>query len=554
MKFRDPRLLSFVVLALAACGKAPDDETRTAAAGSLSDLVVTVDRSALAGAMVTIHANGRRTTVFTAADGRIQAPPEIDGTDGIDGFTVRYPGLEPVDHGPVGHDAAAGTIEMQAAADAAAAIPSSHWLALLPDGFKRREFILNCASCHGIAKSRAYLAGSLRDEAMWSAGIALMRALDAYSLIPPDFDDAEYAAWLAEHISEERLARLETPAPIAADLAGRVVITEYELPQSDSLPHDLVIGPDERIWITAFFYDQMWALDPVSGAYRKFDIDDDPDVVAQARALEFGADGRLWVVNGGTESVIRLDTGTGDYESFDVQMYPHSLDLDTAGNVWVNDYFAVQERIATVDAETGEVTIIEVPPANRPESEGIPLPYGLQVDKQNRLYSTQLAANTLVVYDTVSGEAKLHPMPAENSGPRRPGLAPDGSLWIPEFNTGHITRFDPETETFERVDLGLATIGAYDIEVDQNSGVVWVTGALDSSLFRYDPATGRADRIPLPTEPAYTRHLAIDPETGDVWTAYSSLPAAEPRVVRVHIADLGTSDSGTANSETADSG
>ena len=176
-----------------------------------------------------------------------------------------------------------------------------------------------------------------------------------------------------------------------------------------------------------------------------------------------------------------------------------------------------------------------MPPANRPAAEGIPLPYGLQVDKRNRLYSTQLAANTLVVYDTASGDAELYEMPVENSGPRRPGLAPDGSLWIPEFNTGHITRFDADSGSFERVSLGLPTMGAYDIEVDQNSGIVWTTGSLDSSLFRYDPETKRVDRIPFPTEPAYTRHLAIDPDNGDVWSAYSSLPAAMPRVVRVQI-------------------
>jgi hypothetical protein len=29
------------------------------------------------------------------------------------------------------------------------------------------------------------------------------------------------------------------------------------------------------------------------------------------------------------------------------------------------------------------------------------------------------------------------------------------------------------------------------------------------------------------------RHLAIDPDTGDVWIAYSSLPTAVPKVVRL---------------------
>ena len=535
------RLLSLSLLLggfllLTACGgpdstAGPDVPTEQAgpadAGGDLDGIVVDTDGAPVKAAWVTAVAEDRRVTVFSNARGEFSLPDT-----GATSLEVRAIGKATATLTSPGDGA---RVTLAAADDPLAFVPSSYWLALLPDGIARQEFVLNCGTCHGIAKSRITLNGQFRDEAAWAAGIAMMRAMDAYSVIPPDFDDGWHATWLAEHLAGDKTADLMLPEPPADDMLERLVFTEYELPQADSLPHDLVIGPDGLIWITAFFYDQMWALDPADGSYRKIDIDDDPAVVAQARALKFGADGRLWIVNGGTNAVIRLDTETGEYDEFDVQMYAHSLDLDTKGNVWVNDYFAKEERIAKVDAATGEVTIIGVPQANRPASEGIPLPYGLQVDKQDRLFSTQLAANTLVVYDTNSGDAKLFEMPAENSGPRRPGIGPDGSLWIPEFNTGYITRFDPGSETFERVNLGLPTMGAYDIEVDQRSGIVWITGSLDSSLFRYDPASGRIDRIPFPTEPAFTRHLAIDTENGDVWSAYSSLPAATPRVVRVQV-------------------
>ena len=529
-------LALILILLTASCGPAADSPpaAKTDGAAPVSadgiaatGLVKDASGNVIKGARVTAVGTGRRITVFSRPDGTFILPQSSARS-----LEIRADGMEPR---VLDAHAAGASIVLEGAADPTLSIPSSYWLSLLPAGLERQEFVLNCGTCHGIAHSRVTVDGAFRDESLWGAGIAMMRAMDAYSVIPPDFDDARYSEWLAEHLTADAASALPLPPPPADDLLGRIVITEYELPQSDSLPHDLVIGPDGRVWITAFFYDQMWGLDPASGEYRRIDIDDDPEVIAQARALEFAADGRLWIVNGGTNAVIRLDINTGEYEEFDVQMYAHSLDLDTSGNVWVNDYFAKEERIAKVDAETGEVSIIGVPPANRPASEGIPLPYGLQVDSSDRLYSTQLAANTLVVYDTRSGDAELYEMPVENSGPRRPGLAPDGSLWIPEFNTGHITRFDPENGTFERVDLGMATIGAYDIEVDQNSGVVWTTGSLDSSLFRYDPTSGRIDRIPFPTEPAYTRHLAIDSETGDVWSAYSSLPAAAPRVVRVQV-------------------
>ena len=89
-----------------------------------------------------------------------------------------------------------------------------------------------------------------------------------------------------------------------------------------------------------------------------------------------------------------------------------------------------------------------IPSADLSEANGLPLPYGLQVDQKDRLWVTMLAANTLVRYDTRTGDAKLYRMPTENAGPRRPGIGPDGILWIPEFAAGKLARFDPETETF----------------------------------------------------------------------------------------------------------
>jgi len=262
-------------------------------------------------------------------------------------------------------------------------------------------------------------------------------------------------------------------------------------------------------------------------------------VNAQPRALEFDDDGTLWVVNGGTEAVLRFDPSSGDYEEIPVGMYAHSLDIDPAGDIWVNDYFAAEERIARIAAEDSTVTTLAVPPARRPASEGLPLPYGLQVDRAGRLYSTQLAANTLVRYDTRSGEGTLFEMPAANSGPRRPGLDSADGLWIPEFNTGYLAYFDPDRERFERVRLGSSALGLYDVEVNQANNDIWTTGSLASTLIRYRHGDGSILSVPLPTEPAYTRHIAVDEATGDVWTAYSSLPAATPRVARLRFLDEG---------------
>jgi streptogramin lyase len=493
--------------------------------------VVDPKGTSIHGAMLTWRDDkGLEHTQFTDAQGLGVMP--LAGS----GWQIRAAGYKAA---KPEREAAEGVVTVRLESDTTflASLPSSHWMDLLPEGELKREFIINCLTCHEIGESRVLVDGKPRDANYWLAAITMMRVIDAFEVIPPDFDDKVVAAWLAEHLDQQAIDTLtpaNQPEPAAV---SKLTITEYPLPHSDSLPHDLVVGPDGRIWITAFFYDQIWAMDPSSGDIQIYPVDDDAEVNAQPRALKFDSDGFLWIVNGGTNAVVRLDTVTGQYESYDVQMYAHSLDLDPQGNIWVNDYFAKEERVARVSAATGEVTILPIPAANRPKSEGVPLPYGLQVDRKGRLYSTQLAANTLAVYDTVSGAGELVEMPHPNSGPRRPGLGPDGRLWIPEFNTGFLTAFDPDTGDFKRIDLGLSTLGAYDVEVDQKTGEVWISGSLDSSMLRYNPESGAIDRIPLPTEPAYTRHIAIDPKNGDVWTAYSSLPAAKPKVVRLRFGD-----------------
>ena len=239
------------------------------------------------------------------------------------------------------------------------------------------------------------------------------------------------------------------------------------------------------------------------------------------------------ILTGGTKSVVRLDPKTRKIRTYPIGMYAHDIVLDSKGSAWFNDYFSKPERVGNLNPVTGKVTIYALPSANLPDSAGKPLPYGLHIDAKDRLWATQMAGNTLVRFDTRNIEMKLYKMPEAISGPRRSDIGVDGSIWIPEFDTGYLTRFDPDTETFERFNLGNSAIGPYAAAVDPRGGAVWITGSLDSSLLRFDTKTHAVERYPLPTEPAYTRHVVVDAKTGAVWSAYSSLPTAIPKIVRL---------------------
>jgi virginiamycin B lyase len=482
----------------------------------------------LAGALVTAtDASGIATTVYADRTGKFHirglAQPAVD-------VRARAPGFEDA------HAKAGGgrmSLELKPSATPLADAPTSTFLSLLPDSTEKRRFIMNCGTCHEIQSKRLWKEGKVRDFQRWHEAITLMKAIDVYALVPPYIDTDQYSKWLADNLSAERIASLSPPPPADPAVVKGTTITEYPVLDAAELPHDLVQGPDGRIWVTAFWKSQMWAMDPKNGKWEAYEVTNDKTQAAQVRALEFDRNGLLWIVLGGSQSVVSLNPKTREFKAYPVGMYAHDLVLDSKGDVWVNDYFSKPERIARLNTKTGEVTNFALPSANLSDFEGKPLPYGLQIDAQDRLWSTQLSGNTLVRYDTRTGESKLYTMPEPNSGPRRQAVARDGSIWIPEFNTGFLTRFDPQTEKFERYSLGDPAVGAYDVVIDDRRGAVWITGSLASALLRFDMKTKQVEKYPLPTEPAYMRHIQVDPKTGDVWSAYSSLPTAVPKVVRL---------------------
>ncbi len=476
------------------------------------------------------------TTVFTDADGRFALRNLALGNFRLSAHHARYTRAET--ELTLAQEGAVVNFDLELASMPMSQASTAAWFAHVPDSPRKREFILNCASCHEVAGSRIMKDGVLRDRAKWLEAFQLMKAIDAYAIIPQDFNFDEYATWLADNFSADKVATLTPPAvagPAVRD--AHVTITEYPVPIASELPHDLVLGPDHRVWITAFWNNAMWAMDPATGAFETYNVNDTPETVAQVRALEFNREGKLWVVNGGTSSVVKLDPVTREFQTIKVDMYPHDIVLDSTGDVWVNDYFAKKEQIAHVAAKTGKVTHYPLPSANLPASAGVPLPYGLQIDAQDRLWSTQLAANTLARFDIKTRESKLYTLPNDNSGPRRTAVGLDGKIWIPEFNTGRLTSFDPTTEQFDSFDTGSSAAGVYDVAVDPRTGDVWLGASLASELIHFDIKTQVFTHYPLPTEPAYMRHLAIDPENGDVWTAYSSLPTVVPKVVRLRRED-----------------
>lgn len=418
--------------------------------------------------------------------------------------------------------------------------PSSAVLATLPDGPDKRKFILDCAGCHQLDVARMYVdvpGGDDRTGRTAEQWRPILERMLRYGgvrgespLIAPDRDAAATAAWLAEHVRGE-------PSPRRAlDIPQGAVITPYLFPFPADLPHDVAVDDRGRVVVTGMFTHQMLRLDPerrAGDADGRWDTIPIPVGAANPRAIEIDDRGRWWVLLGQPGKIARYDPAADEWDDWDIGMYGHSLRLDAEGDVWFNGHFTRHPSIIGVlDGESGRVRTFEIPDRPDPQADH-PMPYGLRVGPDGRVWGTELRGNRLFAFSPETRDTEVWLLPVPHSGPRRPAIDDAGRIWIPEFANNRLTRFDPATAEFEAWDLPVPDALPYVAEYDRGRGLVWVGTAAADAVFSFDPASGEFTAYPMPTADALIRHLVVDEERGDVWAAYGAFPGIEPRIVRI---------------------
>lgn len=406
---------------------------------------------------------------------------------------------------------------------------SADVLALLPDGPEKRKFLMDCTGCHQFDAERAFPNGIPRSEADWRGIVERMLPIGgaggASPLIAPDRDPASTARWLATHLDAPPAAASPTPeVPPGAE------ITPFLFPVPRDLPHDVAVDANGGVIVTGMFTHQMLRLDPADGTWERFAI---PEPGANPRAVEIDAAGDWWVLLGNPGKLARYRVAGGDWDTWDIGMYGHSVRLDEAGRVWFNGHFTRHPTIiGWLDSASDVVSTAEIPNEPPPEADH-PMPYGLRVGLDGRVWGTELRGGRLFSYDPDTGATNVHPMPEAHSGPRRPTVGADGRVWIPEFAGNRLTCFDPATGEFRSFEFPLSSVLPYVAEVDRRTGLVWVGTAGADLVFSFDPATEAFTAYPMPTSDALIRHLVVDEERGEVWAAYGAFPGIAPRIVRL---------------------
>jgi streptogramin lyase len=487
-------------------------------------------------------------------------------------------------------DAAPGQAEqrvtLQRETDAvklAEAKPANVWLGALDlgDAARKRHFMLQCGFCH--QQGNAFLRRE-RPVDEWHAAVQRMvrygarLATEDQKALPQLLHDG----WRA---LREQPGRLAEPAPWAAALAA-TTITEWPVGDAMSQAHDQLLAADGTLWVADNIQDRLWRVDPRTNRVTVYKIPhragDVPGGLLSARLRDFARhdstsnahslvqsarDGHIFVTPSAQQRLVELDPATGEFTLHEMPggFYPHTIRMDAQDRVWFT--LALSNQVAMFDRATRRFTLHDLPARSLRErltvalirpifklmewgvplanwlpvdriATGTPLPYGIEVTPDGRVWFARLHTDEIGSIDPATGKVTMIATPFQ--GPRRLRADADGNLWIGAFPESAIARYEPKANRFTRYELPVVPKGSdtpYALNVDKRRGLVWVTGNQSDSLHVLDIASGAWTSVPLPRRVAFTRDVEIA-EDGTAYTSTSSFPSwhvedAQPTAIRV---------------------
>ena len=411
-------------------------------------------------------------------------------------------------------------------------LSSGEWLLSLPGADKQKAFLTMCVGCHTLQR----VLTSNHDAAEFQQVFLRMSRYSPGStpthpqpLLPGPRgerpvvtgDAAKAAAEFLASVTLGNSEAIEYPLKTLPRPKGRstkVVVTEYDLPRKDALPHDVVVDKDGQVWYSDFGAQFVGVMDPKTGKTKDIAIPVvRPEQPKGGLNLEFDPDGNVWLSMMYQAAISKIDR-----KSHDVTVFPFPKEwISTSaqasmvspmysnvdGKVWTNN----QEDSLNyrLDLATGK---FENPgQAKTPGGKQIRA-YGMPTDHQNNLYQLEFGGQSIGRRDAKTLEVTIWPTATPLSRPRRGRVDEQNRLWFAEYGGNGIGLFDPKTDTIKEWQLPTPWSAPYDVVAVKNGAEAWTGSMLNDRVSRLDTATGEVVDYLLPRT-TNIRRVFVD-ETG----------------------------------------
>ena len=299
----------------------------------------------------------------------------------------------------------------------------------------------------------------------------------------------------------------------------RVIITEYDLPRPETLPHDAAADADGMIWYADFGTHVLGMLDPDTGKVVEYPLPiTKPGAPVGSLDLVFDKQGDIWMGTIYQGSLAKFDRRTKTFQTWGspefkdrdeariAMVMPINHDVD--GQVWIggdNEY--------QVDVKTGEWRAIDYSiglPKDSPIIRQLSS-YGVASDSKNNFYGMNLNGTYVIKVDGRTKKVTPYPTPSPDAGPRRGHMDAQDRLWFAEFRANRIGMFDTRTETFQEWATPTPWTNVYDAILDK-AGYAWAGGMNNDRVVRLNTKTGEVVDYLLPTA-TNIRRVNVDNRT-----------------------------------------
>jgi virginiamycin B lyase len=506
-----------------------------AQAAVLSGTVSSVEEGLMEGVLVSAKKEGATvtTTVVSNAKGEFAFPSDRMAPGRYD-LTIRAAGYTLA--GPKQIDVASGgqpatDIRLAKAKNIPAQLSNGEWIMSAPGSDQVKSFLPDCVNCHSLqrvftamhtadewksvfARMGRYAPETVpaRPQLLLQGGLRSERPRVAASMIDVAADFLVHASM--NNPDNEGLVFKRLPRPKGR--ATNVVITEYDLPRKEALPHDVIVDADGHAWYSDFGNQFVGELDPATGKVTDYPLETlRQDQPKGPLGLEFDPDGNIWIGMSYQAGASKIDRKTKEVTTYPLprewqgitsqtnMVTPTRMNVD--GKVWMED--TENGRVFRLDLKSGQWEDRGV--ATTVKGETI-RGYGLPADKDNNLYLMSFGDTRIGRLDARSNVAHIWTTGMTRSRPRRGRFDDQNRLWFAEFAANRIAMFDPANEQIKEWKLPTDWSQPYDVAPTRGAAEVWTGSMLTDQVARLNPKTDEIVEYLLPHSTNIRRVFVVD--------------------------------------------
>jgi virginiamycin B lyase len=294
-----------------------------------------------------------------------------------------------------------------------------------------------------------------------------------------------------------------------------VSFQEWDIPTSNSLPHDPTAAPDGSLWYTGMNSNTLGRLDPVTGKIKEYPLKTSN---SGPHGLVADDKGNIWFTANYKGYIGRLNPQTGEVVEYPMPdpraRDPHTPVFDPKGVLW----FTVQggNLVGRLDPRTGLIRLKQSPTPNS-------RPYGIVVSTKGIPFFCEFGTNKLASIHPDTMEITEYLLP-QGARPRRLAVTSDDMVYYTDFARGMLGRFNPNGQRIDEwASPGGPESKPYGIATTPD-GMIWYSesGMRPNTMVRFDPKTATFAVWPIPSGGGVVRHM-VAPPAGDIYIACSGV-------------------------------